>query len=108
MLETFRRIRRVAQHFRTVLIKDETGTGKEPAARALHDHTQLLLPMTFVRAEENVTVCWEVIKPRGILLPIGSRAHDETQNVSWNRGGCVWRVREAASYDSFNLPMELF
>ncbi len=36
MLELFRRIHRVAPHFRTVLLIGETGTGKELAARALH------------------------------------------------------------------------
>src|ERR1700722_5416469 len=36
MLELFRRIHRVAPHFRTVLLVGETGTGKELAARALH------------------------------------------------------------------------
>ena len=36
MLEVFDRIRRVAPHFRTVLITGATGTGKELAARALH------------------------------------------------------------------------
>ncbi|MBI3935101.1 MAG: sigma-54-dependent Fis family transcriptional regulator, partial [Acidobacteria bacterium] len=36
MLEVFDRIRRVAPHFRSVLITGATGTGKELAARALH------------------------------------------------------------------------
>ena len=37
MLEVFDQIRRIAPHFRTVLLCGETGTGKELAARALHD-----------------------------------------------------------------------
>jgi DNA-binding NtrC family response regulator len=36
MLEVFARIRRVAPHFRTVLITGATGTGKELVAHALH------------------------------------------------------------------------
>jgi DNA-binding NtrC family response regulator len=36
MLEVFRKIHRVARHFRTVLLTGETGTGKELAARALY------------------------------------------------------------------------
>lgn len=36
MLELFDLIRRVAPHFRTVLVLGETGTGKEGVARALH------------------------------------------------------------------------
>jgi DNA-binding NtrC family response regulator len=36
MLEVFARIRRVAPHFRTVLVTGATGTGKELVARALH------------------------------------------------------------------------
>lgn len=36
MLEVFARIRRVAPHFRTVLVTGATGTGKELAALALH------------------------------------------------------------------------
>lgn len=36
MLEVFTRIRRVAPHYRTVLVTGATGTGKELAARALH------------------------------------------------------------------------
>jgi DNA-binding NtrC family response regulator len=37
MLEVFSRIRRIAAHYRTVLITGATGTGKELVARALHD-----------------------------------------------------------------------
>jgi len=36
MLQVFERIRRVAPHFRTVLVTGATGTGKELAATALH------------------------------------------------------------------------
>lgn len=36
MLELFHRVRRVAPHYRTVLITGETGTGKELVARAIH------------------------------------------------------------------------
>lgn len=36
MLDIFRQIRRVAPHFRTVLLTGETGVGKELAAQALH------------------------------------------------------------------------
>src|ERR1700683_5521849 len=37
MWETFARIRRVAPHFRTVLVTGQTGTGKDLTARALHN-----------------------------------------------------------------------
>src|SRR2546422_3115718 len=36
MLEVFHRIRRVAPHFRSVLVTGDTGVGKELAAQALH------------------------------------------------------------------------
>ncbi len=36
MMEVFSRVRRVAPHFRTVLVTGATGTGKEGIARALH------------------------------------------------------------------------
>ena len=37
MLDVFAKIRRIAPHFRTVLIKGATGTGKELVAHALHN-----------------------------------------------------------------------
>ncbi len=37
MLDLFSKLRRVAPHFRTVLVAGETGTGKELVARALHN-----------------------------------------------------------------------
>ena len=37
MMDVFGRIRRIAPHYRTVLITGATGTGKELAARALHE-----------------------------------------------------------------------
>ena len=37
MWEMFSRIRRIAPHFRTVLLTGHTGTGKDMAARALHN-----------------------------------------------------------------------
>ena len=37
MWEMFSRIRRIAPHFRTVLLTGQTGTGKDLAARALHN-----------------------------------------------------------------------
>ena len=37
MWEMFARVRRVAPHFRTVLVTGQTGSGKELAARALHN-----------------------------------------------------------------------
>ena len=37
MWEMFSRIRRIAPHFRTVLLTGQTGTGKDMAARALHN-----------------------------------------------------------------------
>jgi DNA-binding NtrC family response regulator len=39
MMEVFTRIRRVAPHYRTVLVSGATGTGKELVARALHRHS---------------------------------------------------------------------
>ena len=47
MLDVFARIRRVAPHFKTVLVTGATGTGKELVARALH-HLSATSPGRFV------------------------------------------------------------
>lgn len=49
MLEVFDRIRRVAPHFRSVLITGATGTGKELVARALHARSPV--------AAKNFAIC---------------------------------------------------
>jgi DNA-binding NtrC family response regulator len=49
MLDVFAKIRRVAPHFRTVLVTGPTGTGKELVAQALHRHSQ--------SARGNFVVC---------------------------------------------------
>jgi two-component system, NtrC family, response regulator HydG len=40
MLDVFSRIRRIAPHFRVLLIHGETGTGKELVARAVHNRSR--------------------------------------------------------------------
>jgi DNA-binding NtrC family response regulator len=47
MLDVFAKIRRVAPHFKTVLVTGATGTGKELVARALH-HLSTASPGRFV------------------------------------------------------------
>ena len=42
MLEVYSRIRRVAPHFRTLLVTGATGTGKELVARALHQRSPVV------------------------------------------------------------------
>ncbi len=49
MMDVFARIRRVAPHFKTVLVTGPTGSGKELAARALHRHSPV--------SEKTFAVC---------------------------------------------------
>jgi DNA-binding NtrC family response regulator len=55
MLELFRKIRRIAPHYRTVLITGDTGTGKELVARALH-HLSTVASGPFVACNSSAIV----------------------------------------------------
>jgi DNA-binding NtrC family response regulator len=55
MLELIRKIRRIAPHYRTVLITGDTGTGKELVARALH-HLSTVATGPFVACSSSAIV----------------------------------------------------
>jgi len=55
MLELFRKIQRIAPHYRTVLITGDTGTGKELVAKALH-HLSTVATGPFVACNSSAIV----------------------------------------------------
>ena len=91
MLEVFDLVRRVAPHFRTVLITGETGTGKELVARALHK----LSP----RAQQRIAVfnCSALVDTLAESQLFGHRKGAFTGAISdqagifeWANGGTVF------------------
>ncbi len=88
MWEMFWRIRRVAPHYRALLVTGETGTGKDMVARALHR----LSPVASGQLR------------RAQLL--GHRGNPVRERIVWPREGFVHRAPRTTSQACSSTPME--